>query len=80
MTSPSEAACGWRLEIELEDSGRRRIVELDFRQRSALEPQLEQLKSREKRPYGRLLEFKNEAGETLAVVAAAYVRHTITEL
>jgi hypothetical protein len=79
--SPAPASLhGWRLEIELQDRGKRRTVSLDFDDRAALEPQLIQFRYREVRPVGRLLEFTNEAGVRLAIVAAAYVGHSITEL
>jgi hypothetical protein len=79
MSSAPNPARGWRLEIELQDRSQRRTVTLDFDDRAALEPQLTQFKYLEARPFGRLLEFTNESGERLAVVAAAYVRHSVAE-
>jgi hypothetical protein len=70
----------WCLEIELDDMGRHRTASLDFEDRSELEAQLaRQLIRHSAYPFGRLLEFTNESGETLAVVASAYVSHTIVE-
>jgi len=78
MRNPSPAR--WRLEIELDDRGRRRTVSLDYRSREALDRQLAQLRDLERSAYGRLLEFTNENGEALAVVAAIYARHSVKSL
>jgi hypothetical protein len=78
MSSPDTPR--WRLEIELADRGRRRTVSLDYRTREALDRQLAQLRDVDGSSYGRLLEFRNESGEELAVVAAIYARHSVRAL
>jgi hypothetical protein len=78
--SSRELTRGCRLEIELQDVGRRRTVTLDFRDHRILESQLEQLQRVYIPQPGRLLEFTNEGGEMLAVLAKAYVGHTVTPL
>jgi hypothetical protein len=79
MRSP-EFQPSWRLELELDDHGRKRTVSLDFQAREELDRQLVQLNDLENAAFGRLLEFTNENGESLAVVAAIYARHRITRL
>lgn len=78
MPSPDPAR--WRLEIELDDRGRSRTVWLDYRSRETLDRQLAQLRDPDRSAYGRLLEFSNEDGEELAVVAAAYANHNVRAL
>ncbi len=80
MATPPEPALGWRLEIELDDMGRRRTVALDFRTRGQIDAQVAQIAGRHLPPVTRLLEFTNEDGEILAVVARAYVAHTVRPL
>jgi hypothetical protein len=80
MSSFASPSNGWSLEIDLDDQGRRRTVTLDFADRATLDRQLEQqLAEREATPFGRLMEFTNESGETLAIVAATYTTHRITK-
>ena len=67
------------MEIALNDVGRQRTVSFDFESRAELERQLA-AQLRRRGTYassGLLLEFTNEAGETLAVLASAYRGHTI---
>lgn len=70
----------WRLEIEMTALGRPRTVSLDFAERGTIEGQLPQLALRGRTAFGTLLEFTNETGETLAVVASAYVSHAVRAL
>jgi hypothetical protein len=78
--SSHEVVRGCRLEIELQGAGRHRLATIDFGDRQVLESQLGQFRHLGIARNGRLLEFTNEDGELLAVVAAAYVRHTVKPL
>jgi hypothetical protein len=81
VSSAPQPSPRWCLEIDLNDAGRKRSVSLDFADRSDLERQLErQLALHEKPVFGRLMEFFNESGETLAVLAAIYADHRISEI
>jgi hypothetical protein len=80
MASAREPVRGWHLEIELEGLGRRRTVSLDFEQRETVNGQLAQIAQLTNKPkFGQLLEFTNEAGDVLAVLASAYVSHALCE-
>jgi hypothetical protein len=80
MASARELVPGWHLEIELEDLGRRRTASLDFERRETVNAQLAQIAPLTNKPkFGQLLEFTNEAGDVLAVLASAYVSHVLRE-
>ena len=79
--SPLSEFARWRLEIQVESLGRGRTVTIDYLSRATLDAQLAQIARRDVNPFpGRLLEFTNEAGETLAIVATSYAAHTVLEL
>jgi hypothetical protein len=80
MTSGPEPVRSWHLEIELDGLGHRRTVSLDFERRETVSVQLAQIAQLTNKPkFGQLLEFTNETGDVLAVLASAYVSHALCE-
>jgi hypothetical protein len=66
----------FRLVVYLDDGRHRRAVSLDYDDRTTIERQIAGL-HRDTGDAFQLFEFRNECGETLAVLARALVRYEI---